>query len=220
MTNEQDIFAANAADYEAWYQTPAGQRADALEKGLLQGLMRASYSRPASVLEVGCGTGHFTRWFGEQGLTAVGLDLSAAMLAQARARGAVPLVRGDMQRLPFPDRSFDLVALITTLEFVSQPHQALAEAWRVARQGLLLGVLNRWSLLGWQRRLARRSQATVYDAAHFYGVGELRRLARAVAGARAQVVWRTTLLPHAWPRPDAALPWGGFIGLALVRTTD
>ena len=35
-------------------------------------------------LEVGCGTGHFTRWFGGQGLQATGLDLSLPMLAVFR----------------------------------------------------------------------------------------------------------------------------------------
>jgi hypothetical protein len=29
-------------------------------------------------------------------------------------------------------------------------------------------------------------------------------------------VWHTTLFSHGWPCSQARLPWGGFIGMALV----
>jgi hypothetical protein len=111
---------------------------------------------------------------------------------------------------------FDLTAFITTLEFLERPREVLVEALRVARHGVLLGVLNRWSVLGLQRRLAGLFHQTVYDAAHFYGVGELKRLLRSIAGGKAHVVWHTTLFSHGWPCSQARLPWGGFIGMALV----
>lgn len=217
MTTERDVFALEAAAYEAWYETPEGRRADALEKELLGGLLRRCFDGPLRALEVGCGTGHFTRWLQQQGLTAVGLDRSDVMLAQARALDGTTLLRGDGLALPLADRSVDLVAFITSLEFVDDPRQALSEALRVARQGLLLGVLNRNSWMGLRRRWASRSQETVYDAAHFYGVGELRRLVGAAAGPEAQIAWRTTLFPRCCPWREAHLPWGGFIGVA-VRT--
>jgi SAM-dependent methyltransferase len=204
-----------AAHYEAWYETPEGRRADELEKAVLGWLLQA-FPRAGSVLEVGCGTAHFTRWLNDQGLAAVGLDLSAAMLAQAQALDGVPLARGDAYRLPFADGAFDLAALATTLEFLERPQEALPEALRVARHGVVLGVLNRWSLLGLQRRLAGLFRPTVYDAARFYGVGELKRLLWFIAGEPAHVVWRSTLFPRCWPWPQARLPWGGFIGMALI----
>ena len=204
-----------AANYESWYETSQGQQADALEKALLRRLLE-DFSSARSVLEVGCGTGHFTRWLGDQDLAAIGMDLSAPMLTQAYALNGTPLVHGDACRLPFDDGAFDLTALVTTLEFLKRPREALAEALRVARYGVLLGVLNRWSALGLQRRLAGLRKQTVYDAAHFYGVGELQRLLRSVAGEKARTVWRTTLFPRGWPWTQAHLPWGGFIGMALI----
>jgi len=138
------------AGYEAWYET-SGRRADRLEKALLKRLL-AGFSRARTLLEVGCGTGHFTRWFGEQGLQAMGLDLSAPMLAEAVRLGGQLYVQGDALALPFRAEAFDLVALITTLEFVTDPVQVLSEATRVARHGLILGVLNRQSLLAWRRK--------------------------------------------------------------------
>jgi SAM-dependent methyltransferase len=55
-----------------------------------------------TVLDLGCGDGRHLAWLRAAGVPAVGLDLSAALLAAARGRG-LPLVRGDMRRLPVRD---------------------------------------------------------------------------------------------------------------------
>jgi len=206
-----------AAHYEAWYETPQGRQADQQEKQLLQWLM-GLFPGVRTVLEIGCGTGHFTRWLRDEGFQAVGLDISAAMLAQAQALDTPPLVRGDAHRLPFADGAVDLAVLITTLEFLARPQEALAEALRVARRGLVLGVLNLWSPLGLARRIAGLFRPSVYRAAHFYSVGELQRLVRSVAGPQAKVIWRTTLFPWGIPRRPSSLPWGGFIGMAVWKS--
>jgi SAM-dependent methyltransferase len=216
VVREKPIFDEEVAcGYEAWYETPEGRRADKLEKASLRQLLE-SFSQARSVLEVGCGTGHFTQWLHEQGLAAVGVDLSAEMLAEAQRLDGVMLVRGDAHRLPFADSAFDLVAFVTALEFLDRPQEALTDALRVTRRGLLLGVLNRWSLLGLKRRWMELFQPTVYHGAHFYGVGELKRLLKSVAGARARIVWRTTLFPPQWPCSQPTWPWGGFIAMALL----
>lgn len=196
------------AGYESWYQT-TGRRADRLEKDLLRQLL-ARFPEAHSLLEIGCGTGHFTRWFKRQTLKVLGLDLALSMLAEATALDRVPYVCGDAHRLPLANDAFDVVALITTLEFVSDPHQTLLEALRVARQGLILGVLNRHSLLGWQRE---REGGPLWGTARFFTPGELENLVRRVAGRPVQVTWQTTL----WPLWSGALPlpWGGFIGMAV-----
>ncbi|MBN2007235.1 MAG: methyltransferase domain-containing protein [Anaerolineae bacterium] len=136
----------------------------------------------------------------------MGLDISAAMLAEAKALGGAPLAHGHAVRLPFADGAFDLTALVTTLEFLDCPQDVLAEALRVARHGLLLGVLNRWSVLGLGRRLAGCFRPTVYDAAQFYGVGELTRLLRSVTRGAGHLVWHTTLTISPSSRM-ASRPW-------------
>jgi ubiquinone/menaquinone biosynthesis C-methylase UbiE len=204
-----------AARYEAWYETSEGRRADGREKAVLDWLLER-VPRANSVLEIGCGTGHFSRWLNRRGWAVVGLDLSAPMLAQARVLDGVLLVQGNALRLPFADDTFDLAAFVTTLEFLTSPRQVLAEALRVARYGILLGVLNRQSLLGFQRRLSGLFRPTTYDTARFYSVGELKRLLWSVAGGKARIVWQTTLFPRPWARAQVSVPWGGFIGMALV----
>jgi ubiquinone/menaquinone biosynthesis C-methylase UbiE len=199
-----------AAGYEAWYAGP-GLRADRLEKRLLHELI-SDFPSARTALDVGCGTGHFTRWLGDQGLSVAGLDLSRPMLDEAEKLGETELIQADARALPFPDRKFDLVAQITTLEFLAEPERALTEAVRVARCGLLLGVLNRHSLLAARRHA---SGTAVWKAAHFFTVPELVRLVKCASGSRFYSLrWRTTL----WPLPiigSLPLPWGGFIGMAV-----
>lgn len=208
MSNPFDDQAL-ARQYEDWY-AGRGRRADRLEKRLLARLL-ANFSGAETVLEVGCGTGHFTRWLSDQGFRVVGLDISPAMLAEATKRNGVPYVVGDALALPFADRSIDIVVFITTLEFVANPQSAMSEAVRVARHGLLLGVLNKYGLPALKRRICAKPP---WNEARFFSPGQLARSLRNVAGTRlARIQWRTTL----WPVPglrSLPLPWGGFIGMA------
>ena len=72
----------------------------------------------------------------------VGLDDSLAMAAVASDRGAGPrYVAASAERVPFADQRFDLVAFVTSLEFVADPAAALREASRIARYGLLIGAV-------------------------------------------------------------------------------
>jgi SAM-dependent methyltransferase len=199
---------ASAARYESWYEG-SGSRAAAREEGLLRRLLLPG---ARSILEVGSGTGHFSRWFRDLGYMIVGLDLSVAMLAEAHRRNGVGYILGDAASLPFADRTFDVVALITTLEFVPDARQALTEAGRVARHGLLLGVLNRHSLLTWKYR---RSGKPLWKSARFFTVRELTGLVRGTLRERVgSVRWRTALWP--WNCDcELPLPWGAFIGMAV-----
>ncbi len=197
------------AGYETWYDT-IGRRADRLEKALLSWLLTI-FPQARTILEVGCGTGHFTRWFNEQGLQAVGLDVSSLMLAEATRLGSSRCLQGNVLELPFPSKVFDLVALITTLEFISDPGRTLTEALRVARGGLILGAINRRSRLGRQLKAAG---GPVWSEANLFTPKEIIRLVgQAGAGQELKTVWQTTLWPM-WPGA-LPLPWGGFIGVAV-----
>lgn len=203
---------ALAAGYEAWYETE-GRIADEAERGLL-GQLLAGWPQAQTAVEIGTGTGHFARWLASTGYRVVGVDISVPMLAEAARRGGVLLVRADAGALPFAAGAFDVALLITTLEFLSQPIRALQEAAHVARLGIVLGVLNRWHPLAWQRK---RSQLALWQAAHFYSPFELARLVQQALGNRvSSITWRTTLLPGFWPRRASRLPLGAFIGMCVT----
>jgi ubiquinone/menaquinone biosynthesis C-methylase UbiE len=208
-----------AQRYEQWYEVGEGHRVDLLEKELLKQLLDG-FPDAQSLLEIGCGTGHFTRYFAEFLPFVVGLDISPAMLKEARKRNTlreIPYFMSDAFRLPFSDASFDLAAFITTLEFLNNPQQAIKESGRVARRGLLLGVLNAYSLMGIARRLEGLFKPTIYNNAHFYSVAELARLVRRTLSYRKKkLFWRTTLFPKLAPLKESALPFGGFIGMRVI----
>ena len=198
------------ASYEGWYET-AGRRADVLEKQLLDELL-TDFPALGTVLEVGCGTGHFSRWFEARGLDVVGADLGMEMLVESHRLRGPPCVRARAEQLPFAANSVDLVAFITTLEFVADVARSLGEACRVARKGILVGALNRHSLLG--RALTRRANPP-WTSAKLYNLGELKALVEhAAIEYEPRISWRTTLWPG-W-RKSLALPWGGFIGISAI----
>ncbi|XZE44097.1 class I SAM-dependent methyltransferase [Pirellulaceae bacterium SH467] len=62
----------------------ARRRASQQEKALLGKQLR-SIQGTKSVLEIGCWSGHFTRWLRDRGYQVTGLDSSTAMLEQAKA---------------------------------------------------------------------------------------------------------------------------------------
>jgi len=89
-------------------------------------------------LELGCGTAVFLEKVAASGARLTGIDLSADLLARARARltGAanVGLVRGNAEAMPFPAGSFDVVYGSSILHHLSL-ERSLAEALRLLRPG-------------------------------------------------------------------------------------
>ena len=90
------------------------------------------------VLEVGCGTGAVLREI-HSPASLHGLDLEPASLAECRIHAsAASLTRGDAHRLPFPDKSFDIVYCHFLLLWVRDPLQVVNEMARVGRTVLAL----------------------------------------------------------------------------------
>jgi len=220
MADELVFDREAAAQYEAWFDTRDGQRVDRLEQDLLRHFAAAwAGPQPGTMLEVACGTGHFARFFSGQLHWAVtGVDISRPMLEEARARDAAfPVALADGAALPFPDRAFDVVTIITALEFMPEPVTALREALRVAHRGLLLGALNRWSLHALWRRLAGLFVRSPYVSAHFLSAGELHRLIDAAAGTAAvEVEARTAVWPEVLSFLETSrLPLGAFLAMRV-----
>ena len=127
--------------------------------------------QPARVLEAGCGTGHWWAGLRATGRQLHGLDLSAGMLGQARAKtaqGAAGLnwVQGRAEALPYPAGVFDLVYCVNALHHFEQPQEFIAEVRRVLRAGGALAVIG----------MARPEEKSVwYLYQYFEGVFEMDR---------------------------------------------
>lgn len=99
----------------------------------MAGVLRAR--RLQRILEVGVGTGRIAGPLSAHGFRITGADVSNGMLAGARGRGLVRLVRASGYRLPFARATFDAVLFVHVLHVLDDPRRALREAVRVAREG-------------------------------------------------------------------------------------
>lgn len=107
----------NPADYDAWYDSTRGRWIGDTEYLLLLALLAP---RPdARLLDVGCGTGWFTRRFARlPGLDVVGADINDESLTFARRRDQdTSYVHADALALPFASGSFDYVVSVAALGF-------------------------------------------------------------------------------------------------------
>ncbi|MBT9590209.1 MAG: class I SAM-dependent methyltransferase [Thiobacillus sp.] len=162
------------ADYDAWYDTPRGRWVGDTEYALAAQQLAAQAGE--SLLDVGCGTGWFTRHAAAAGLVTTGLDPNPAWLEYARAHSPPDLkwVEGDARALPFESNSFDHVLSIAALCFVKDEQSAVAECVRVARKRVSIGWLNRHSLL--YRQKGRDDGSGAYRGAHWRTASEVRAL--------------------------------------------
>jgi SAM-dependent methyltransferase len=104
-------------------------------------------SRPlVRVLDLGCGTGRWLAaqhdFFGDSGVTWLGADPSTAMLAEARAKGIVHLVRARAEDLPLGDASIDYLGSRYCFHHFGDKDRALDELARVVAPTGLLGITN------------------------------------------------------------------------------
>lgn len=214
-----------ALAYEKWLEKPETQKALGLELQLFREMLRPAAGD--SLLDIGCGTGACMEAFLELGLEVTGLDASTYVLdiALKKTGNRVDFYRGFAEDLPFDDNSFNHACLFTTLEFVEDPGKALAEAFRVAKDRVFIGVLNRYALKGVERRVKGIFNASIYNHARFFSVWELKHLTFTLLG-QVPVSWRTVCqLPSPSGRLAASLdqskwlqrcPFGAFAGMVIT----
>ncbi len=122
------------SNYDAFYNTDKGKLVDEIEKGIIGEFLTSL--KVKELLELGCGTGHWTAFFEHKGFDVVGIDISCEMMEKAAAKGLqAKLQVGDAEKLPFFDKSIENVASITMLEFVQNQEIVIQEVYRVLKPG-------------------------------------------------------------------------------------
>jgi ubiquinone/menaquinone biosynthesis C-methylase UbiE len=161
-------FNAIAKEYDAWYQTPLGMFVDEVESNVAFGTIEI---RPGmKVLDVGCGTGIYSRRLADMGCSVVGVDISGNMLEIARKK--VPeanFIESSVYALPFPKDHFDLVFSMATFEFIHNAKAGYFEMKRVAKPGanIFIGTINGDSSWGELYKSEKFKENTVFRDAHF-----------------------------------------------------
>lgn len=146
-------LAPSAAEYRPFpNEGDRNWRQEHLEIPLM--LLALRLPRRARILEVGCGRGIALPPLARRLLPSrlVGLDVDGELLAEAgrrlRETGTVAeLVWGDVRRLPFSDREFDVVIDFGTCFHVARPEAALREIARVLAPGGIFATETKLSQL-------------------------------------------------------------------------
>ena len=113
---------------------------------LFDQVLRGRITSAMRVLDAGCGTGRNMLYLLHAGVTVSGIDADADAVAAARAHAralglasaAERIVEGQLEALPWPDASFDVVVSSAVLHFARDDTHFIAmvrELWRVLAPG-------------------------------------------------------------------------------------
>jgi methionine biosynthesis protein MetW len=154
-------------------------------------LMRARIAPGSTCLDVGCGNGQAGGLpLRAMGCIYIGVDVSAAAVAAARALGLDARQISDAIALPFADDTFDVVVATEVLEHLIFPLATLTEMMRVLKHGGIVLVttpnvaywrrrvdlaFGRWNPLGYPDAVAR---PWADPHLRFFTAGALRRMLR------------------------------------------
>lgn len=175
------LFDDSARDYDSWCKTPIGSYVDFLEKQLIDEVSMPKSGEVA--IDLGCGTGIYSIWLAEKGLTVTGVDISNEMLNVAREKSeaknlSIHYKQSNLHHLPFEDNTFDLAVCNIVLEFVSSPELVIAEGLRVLKKGgrLVVGMIGKDS--EWARTYQERGKQkgdSVFANARFFSSKDIKQ---------------------------------------------
>jgi ubiquinone/menaquinone biosynthesis C-methylase UbiE len=154
-----DADAFNAFEAAGWEKQAAGYGDffGPVTTRLVEPLLDAAEVRRGKrVLDVASGPGYVAAKAAERGGAVIGVDIAEAMISLARRlHPQLDFRRGDVEALPFPDRSFDAIVGNFIMLHLGRPEGAAAEfarvlapggrlaltVWDVPERARLLGVL-------------------------------------------------------------------------------
>jgi ubiquinone/menaquinone biosynthesis C-methylase UbiE len=121
---DQHVSDPTDSIFHSYYEKPAIRAALPDLKGL-------------SVISIGCGSGVDARWLADNGAAkVVGVDISSGLIDIAKQKHpALEFQVMDMEKLDFPDESFDLAYSSLAIHYVDDWTTALQEARRVLKPG-------------------------------------------------------------------------------------
>jgi 2-polyprenyl-3-methyl-5-hydroxy-6-metoxy-1,4-benzoquinol methylase len=182
-----DFFDSYAHDFDAIYGT-RNSFLNRLINRYLRKSMMLRYQKTLegcnpvegrTVIDIGCGPGHYSVALAERGAGhVVGIDFAERMvgLAERRARLAgvsdrCEFVRGDFMTYA-PGRKFDYSILMGFMDYVAEPRKVIERAVGLTSSRAFFSFPADGGLLSWQRRLRYRRRCELY----LYLPGEIERL--------------------------------------------
>lgn len=159
-----NIFDSYYKKYDEWFEKPFGKSAYELELNCLSKII-GEFKRG---LEIGVGTGRFASRLNVK----YGVDISFNMLRIAKDRN-LKVIKAKGEKLPFKDKTFDLVLIVVSLCFIKDPFSVLKEANRVLVDNgkIVLGLIL-WDS-PWAIYYKKKKDHPIYKNAFFYSFYEV-----------------------------------------------
>ena len=98
------------------------------------------------VLELGCGSGIFTDYLIKENVIKklICTDISSEAIKICKKK-SLPALLADAEKLPFKDKSFDIVCGFEVLHHLNNPKRAIKEACRVSKNTVFFNEPNKWN---------------------------------------------------------------------------
>lgn len=140
-----------------WMAGDYGHFAQYLASGVSEFFAHLDVQPGTRVLDLACGAGQLSVMAARLGAIVTGLDLAPNSIEQARARASaedlnIDFIEGDVESLPYPDASFDLVVSLIGAMFAPRPTLVASEMLRVCRPGGRIAMGN-WTPSGFVGRM-------------------------------------------------------------------
>jgi SAM-dependent methyltransferase len=147
QTSAPDLNQLKSRMKATWMSGDFGQIANYSAKEAANFVERIGLKPGSKVLDVACGTGNTTIPAAKTGASVTGVDIATNLLEQAKTRAEseqlkVQFQEGDVEELPFPDHSFDVVLSMFGAMFAPRPEKVAAELMRVCKPGGVISMAN------------------------------------------------------------------------------
>lgn len=194
----QVFFHEYANDFDAIYSNRGGV-VNSVINGLFRKSMKLRFLKSIegcspiegkTVLDVGCGPGHYAITLAQRGASRVlGIDFADGMLkiAEEHARGAGVGQRCEFRQADFftfrPPEVFDYVILMGFMDYMPEPRKIVEKALSLTRGKAFFSFPTDGGLLAWQRKLRYRKRCELY----MYTREQLEQMFAGFPGIRATI---------------------------------
>ncbi len=197
-TQTQEFFHSYAGDFNAIYSSRNGVFTNLINRTLRKS-MRLRYIRTLegctpiagrTVLDVGCGPGHYGIALARRGASHVaGIDFAEGMIDLARQQAKLAgvgdcceFLAGDFDQYR-PPEPFDYVVVMGFMDYVKEPEALIRRVVSLTRRKAFFSFPTAGGILAWQRQVRYRRRCPLY----LYHRTDIERLFERVSSVRVEI---------------------------------